>query len=287
MDRARRSVTGRTPPERSGTVSAADRGFLYGDGVFETLRAYSRVPFRLRAHWDRLSASGAFLGIPLPDVDPASEVERALKACGLDDAGVRITLTRGPLPEGPRPTPTGGAPTLLFQARPLRPGLEELARTGVAARRAPWPLRARGVPLHGHKTLNYLASVVALGAVGPGEEAVLLNTEGHLAEGATSNLFWVRRGVLYTPSPEAGCLPGLARALVLEEARRLGLEVEEGLHPFRALAGAEEAFLTNSLVEVLPLVALDGEPLGGGRPGPVTWRLQHAYRGCVQADAGR
>lgn len=287
MDRAGRSVTGRPPPERTGTVSAADRGLLYGDGVFETLRVYSRVAFRLPAHWDRLSASAAFLGIPLPEVDPRAEVERALEALGLDDAGVRITLTRGPLPEGPRPTPAGGPPTLLFQARPLRPGLDELARTGVAARRAPWPLRARGMPLHGHKTLNYLASVVALGAVGPGEEAVLLNTEGHLAEGATSNLFWVRRGILCTPSPEAGCLPGLARALVLGEGRRLGLEVDEGLHPFHELADAEEAFLTNSLVEVLPLVALDGEPLGGGRPGPVTRRLQRAYRECVQAEAGR
>ncbi len=287
MGRARGSVNDRPPPESSGTVSAADRGLLYGDGVFETLRVYARVPFRLPAHWERLSDSAAFLGIPVPGVDPSAGVGRALRASGLDDAAVRITLTRGPLPEGPRPAPSGGAPTLLFQARPLRPGLEELARTGVAARRAPWPLRARGMPLHGHKTLNYLASVVALGAVGPAEEAVLLNTEGHVAEGATSNLFWVRRGTLYTPAPEAGCLPGLARALVLEEARRLGLEVEEGLHPFRDLAGAEEAFLTNSLVEVLPVVALDGGPVGGGKPGPVTRRLQHAYRRCVQAEVGR
>lgn len=269
-------------PEAEARIDPRDRGFLYSDGLFETYRTYRRRPFRLGEHWERLAASARFLGISPPPADLGALADRLLEANGLADAVVRLTLTRGREPLGPRPGP--GSPTLLAQVRPLRPGLGTLLAQGCAGRRLPWPLRARGLPLHSHKTLAYLPSVLALGAVGAEEEPIVENTEGHVAEGATANVFWVREGRLRTPAVEAGCLPGVARRLVLAEAAGLGLPVEEGFFPWGDLEGAQEAFLTNSAVEVVPLVRLDAAPVGDGRPGPVTRRLQAAYRRKVEAE---
>ncbi|MEW6487648.1 MAG: aminotransferase class IV [Thermodesulfobacteriota bacterium] len=271
-------------PESEARIDPRDRGFLYSDGLFETYRTYRGRSFRLGEHWSRLGASARVLGITPPTVDPAALTARLLEANGLADAVVRVTLTRGCGPPGPRPGP--GSPTLLAQVRPLRSGLAELWEQGCSGARLPWPLRARGLPLHSHKTLAYLPTVLALGAVGAGEEPILENTEGHVAEGATTNVFWVRKGCLRTPAEGAGCLPGVARRLVLQEARGMGLPLEEGFFPWGDLAAADEAFLTNSAVEVLPLVRLGEAPVGDARPGPVTRRLQTAYRERVEAEVG-
>ncbi len=278
-------LDGRLRLEARARVTAGDRGLLYADGVFETLRAYGGRAFGLPEHWQRLTASAEALGLPLPPADPGAIVHRVLAANRHQDASVRLTLTRGAEPPGPRPDPAG-RPTLLVQARPLRPDLAARAQDGVAGRRLPWPLRARGLWLQQHKTVAYLPSVVALGRVPPGEEPLLENTDGHLAEGATSNLFWVRGGRLYTPHPEAGCLPGVTRARVLAFASTLSIPWEEGFFPAADLLGAEEAFVTNSVIEVTPLVAVDGRPVGGGRPGPVTRALQGAYRIAVARELG-
>ncbi|MHB8765660.1 MAG: aminotransferase class IV [Deferrisomatales bacterium] len=278
-------LDGRLVSEAEANVSAVDRGLLYADGLFETVRVYGGRAFRLAAHWKRLAASARALGLPVPDLDPAAGIAQVLAANQLTEASVRLTLTRGSEPGGPRPAPgPEGTPTLLVQARPLRPTLAAQAEAGLAGRRLPWPLRARGLWLQNHKTLAYLPSVVALGQVPAGEEPILENTEGHLAEGATTNLFWVRGRRLFTPCPEAGCLPGLARALVLELAPGLGLETEAGFYPAGELLGADEAFVTNSVVEVLPLVAVDGRPVADGRPGPTTRALQQAYRATVTRE---
>ncbi|GAB4257312.1 MAG: branched-chain-amino-acid transaminase [Deferrisomatales bacterium] len=268
-------------PEGRARISAFDRGFLYGEGLFETLRLYGGRPFGLRAHWARLEASAAFLGLPLPPEDPAEAVARVARANRLEDAAVRLTLTRGELPRGPRPGP-GGTARLVVQVRPLPADLTERQRRGVAGCRLPWPLRARGNPLHRHKTLGYLTSIVALGAAPPGAEPILENAHGQVAEGATSNVFWVRRSRLCTPHPEAGCLPGITRALVLDLARFSGMDVEEGLFDWTGLVQAEEAFLTNSVAEVVPLIAVDGRPVGTGTPGAVTRSLQRGYRQRVR-----
>ena len=264
-------------PECDARVPALDRGFLYADGLFETLRAYGSRPFLLAEHWARMVASAAFLGLPVPSADPAGWIERVLQANALSDASVRITLTRGPLPAGPRPA-GAGEPTFLVQARTLRPHLQRLSAEGLEARRLPWPLRARGLPLQGHKTLAYLPSVLALGAVPEGVEPLLETTEGHVSEGATTNVFWARGGRLCTPHPDCGCLPGITRRLVLSLTARLGIPAEEGLYPAAALAEADEAFVTNAVVEVTPLVRLDGAAVGNGSPGLLTRRLQQAYR---------
>ncbi|MBI5016479.1 MAG: aminotransferase class IV [Deltaproteobacteria bacterium] len=271
--------------ETEARVSALDRGFLYGDGLFETLRTYGGRPFLLAEHWARLRTSAEFLGIEVPAVEPETLVTRLVEANRLPNAAVRITLTRGPLPKGPRPG-TPATPTLFAQARPLPSDLDQRTAQGIDACRLPWPLRARGLPLQGHKTLAYLPSVVALGAVPEGAEPLLETTEGHVSEGATSNVFWVRVGRLFTPHTDAGCLPGVARRLVLSLAEELGVSAEPGLYPTADLAAADEAFVTSSVVEALPLVRLDGEPIGAGAPGPVTRRLHAAYREAVRRATG-
>ena len=278
-------LNGELVAEEEARVPALDRGLLYGDGLFETFRVYDGRPFALEEHWERMETSCRVLGMPPPPPDPAGLLRPLIEAGGLGDGVVRVTWTRGPDPRGPRPGPAP-CPTLLAQVRPLPPGLRERQEAGVEARRVPWPLRARGLPLQEHKTLAYLPSVLALGRVPAGTEPLLETTEGHLSEGATANLFWVRGGRLLTPHPEAGCLPGIARALVMDLAEALGLPVEEGLFPASDLAGADEAFLTSSVVEVTPVVAVDGWPVGTGRPGPWTRRLQQAYRRRVRQALG-
>lgn len=275
-------LNGRLVREAAAVVSAADRGFLYADGLFETLRLYGGRAFRLADHWDRLTASSRFLGLPDPP-DPNPAIEAIVRANGAADAAVRFTWTRGTLPAGPRPGPAPDS-TFLATLRPLPPDLPRRRAEGVEARTVSQPLRARGLALQGHKTLAYLGSVWALGQVPEGTEPVLLTTEGHVAEGATSNLFWVRDGVLYTPHPDTGCLPGVAAKVVRERAAALGLAVREGFYEPDHLGGAEEAFLTNSVVEIAPVVALDGRPIGPGRPGPVTRRLQEAYAEAVRLE---
>jgi len=278
-------IHGELVVESAARVAALDRGFLYADGLFETLRVYGGRPHRLADHRARMADSAAFLGLPPPPEELADLVARVLEANGLVEAAVRITWSRGHLPAGPRPAAVGLLPTLLVQTRPLPEDLAAAARDGVAACLLPWPSRCRHSPLHHHKTLAYLSSVLALGAVEPGVEPLLTNSHGELAEGATANLFWVCGGAVYTPHAEAGCLPGITRRVVLERARAAGLPVHEGFFPVAALAVADEAFLTNAVREVLPLVTLGGSPLGSGAPGPVTRQLQRAYAVDVAADA--
>ncbi|RMG84599.1 MAG: 4-amino-4-deoxychorismate lyase [Candidatus Dadabacteria bacterium] len=277
-------LNGRLVDEAAAVVPAADRGFLYADGLFETLRLYGGRPFRLADHWARLTASSRFLGLPDPP-DPNPAIEALVRANGAADAVVRFTWTRGARPAGPRPGPAPN-PTFLATLRPLPPDLARRRAEGVEARTVSQSLRARGLAMQGHKTLAYLGSVWALGRVPGGAEPLLLTTEGHLAEGATSNLFWVRDGVCHTPHPDTGCLPGIAARVARERAAALGLEVREGFYEPGHLAQADEAFLTNSVVEIVPLVALDGRAVGAGRPGAVTRRLQEAYAEAVRREGG-
>ncbi len=276
-------IDGELVPDAEARVSVYDRGFLYADGLFETLRVYRGRPFRLQDHWARLAESARFLALPMPTADPAALIGQLVEATGTQDGAVRFTLTRGQTPRGPRPA-GGTSGTLVVQMRPLPADLERRTVEGIGLRRTPWPLRARGLPLQGHKTLAYLSSVLALGAAGADEEAVLWNTHGHLCEGATSNLFWSSGGRLCTPHPDTGCLRGVARETVLGLAGTLGLDLDEGHFGAEALAGADEAFLTNAVVEVVPAVRLDGRPVGSGAPGPVTRALQDAYRRRVEGS---
>ena len=280
-------LNGRILPAHRAGLSVFDRGFLYGDGIYETIRAYGDHPFRLPAHLDRLRASAHRTGIRLPGngAGLTMTVHRVLTANRLADARIRITVSRGA--GGPEPALVKGLrPTVLVTAAPYTPPPPAAVRDGVRAvitrivrndRRAVDPVIKATSLLN-----NILATREATGR--GAREAILLNPAGDVAEAASANVFWVRRGVLTTPSLAAGILPGVTRAVVLDLARRLGFPVREGRFPPAALMGAEEAFVSASTIEILPLASLGGRRFPARRL--VTRALQTAYRVTVDAERG-
>ena len=276
-------VNGEVLPAGQASVSALDRGLLYGDGVFETIRVYGGVPFRLAAHLARLAEGLRVLQINLPGAseDLGRALVEALRASGLRDAYARLTVTRG---VGGAPSELAGAgePTVLVHVRPFVGYPADLYERGMGACVSA-VRRNETSPLSRIKSLNYLDCLLVRASADAAsrgcDEAVMLNTRGELAEGTASNLFVVRGGQVLTPPVAAGCLPGIARAVVMELA-----PVYEATLALTDLSAADEAFLTNSLMEVMPLVRVDEHPVGSGLPGPVARRLLAAYRATVAAE---
>ena len=255
-------------------VSTRDHGFLVGDGVFETLRVYAGEPFDLDEHLVRLGESAAAMGLGTGDHDLARAARDVVEANGLEDARMRITVTSG---DGPAGLARGdGPPTVLVVAAPLTPW--PATSTAIVSR----VRRDEHSPLAGVKTISLAESVIALSearAAGA-DEALLLNLAGDVCEATTANVFAVRDGVPLTPPLDSGCLAGITRDHVL------ALGGAERWLSLQDLRSADEAFLTSSTREVQPLVAIDGNPVGDGRPGPVTQRLADAYSEMVEARLG-
>lgn len=269
-------LNGRLLPRDQAHIDLADRGFLLGDGLFETLRAYRGHVFKIEDHLQRLSAGAAELGIPLP-VDPpviAAATREVLAANQLegDDAALRITLTHGPGHRGLLP-PEDPRPNLLITAAAYQPpsqldGFIAVIATGVARNEASITARL--------KTLGYLDNILAQrqAARAEADEALLLNGKGRVACGARSNLFLQVDGRLLTPAVEEGALPGITRRVILGLCTEMGLATEEGIVTRASLSDAAEAFVTNSLLEVMPLRRIDGKELPIG---PVTKQVMEAY----------
>lgn len=269
-------LNGRIVARDQARIDPADRGFLLADGLFETLRAYRGHVFRTEDHLQRLAAGAAELGIPLPEDPPAiaAAVLELLAAnhLGTGDAAVRITLTHGPGQRGLLP-PEDPRPNLLITAAPYQPpsrldGFIAPIASGVARNEMSVTSRL--------KTLGYLDNILAQrqAAKSGGDEAILLNGKGRVACGARSNLFVLSDRRLVTPSLEEGALPGITRHAVLLICAELGIAAEEGVIARETLRGTTEAFVTNSLLEVMPLRRLDGKELPIG---PVTKQLMEAY----------
>jgi branched-chain amino acid aminotransferase len=250
-------LNGRLVDERRAVVSALDRGLLYGDGLFETMRAYGGRVFRLDQHLARMARSAKALRIPF-DVKPDA-VTKLLRANGLADAYVRITLTRG-VHGGDLGLDTGARPTQIIQARAFHAYPPRLYRRGmkVALADAVRPSRSAAGR---HKTLSYIENLLARDAAkGRGfDETLFLDDRGFVAECATSNLFWAKKGTLFTPAASMNILPGITRAAVIEIARADGVKVKEGRFRLAELKRADEVFLTNSLMEVMPVREVAGK----------------------------
>lgn len=279
-------LNGRLLDGAQATLSVADRGFLLGDGLFETMRAYGGRVFRLEAHLARLERGAARIGLALPgDLDKA--VLATVQANDLGEAAIRLTVSRGP--SGPGLEPPGGSevpPTVVVTVRPYRAD-SALYEHGVRAVTAAARLDERRLTA-GLKHTGYLEAILAVRAAraAGADEAVFLDSEGHVAEASASNLFAVTGGQLWTPPLRCGILPGITRATVIDLASGLGLQVQEEPLPPPGLAAADEAFLTSSLREIVPLVALDGVPIGPARrPGPSTRRVLQAYRDLARSAA--
>ena len=279
-------VDGDLVPADAATVSVRDRGFMYGDAVFETLRAYGGDVFRWDDHAERLEGSAAAISLDhgLSDDDLKRRVDETLAANDLDDAYVKLSVTRGVQPGKLTPSPDVD-PTVVVQVKALpRGGVGSdpiwdgpATLQTVKTRRIPdaaLPSRA--------KTHNYLNGILARLElrVSDADEAVMLDGDGHLAEGATSNLFFVDEEALCTPSLDGPVLPGITRAAVLDIARDEGIPVREGAFTPDDLRGAREAFVTNTTWEVRPVATVDGIDVGGG---PVTTLFQRLYDERVEA----
>ncbi len=270
-------------------VPVLDRGFLYGDSVFEVFRTYAGVPFTEREHLERLQRSADRLMISLPvGLDVMSqEIGQVIKASGLKDAYVRVIVTRGTGPLTYDPT-TATHPMRVVIVAPILPRNERLDREGakvvlVHASRPTDDERASGA-----KASNYLANLLVVHEAKQrgAHEAILLGKKGQLLEGASSNLFIVKGQTLRTPVPEPGILVGITRAVILRVAQDDGLRVEETtLYP-DDLYEADEAFITSSIREVLPVVKADDRVIGSGSPGPMTKALRKAYKQAVREQTG-
>jgi branched-chain amino acid aminotransferase len=270
-------------------VSVWDGGYLYGDGVYTTLRLYGGRPLDLAAHLDRLRRHAAALALPMPlgDAEAAAVIERLVAANDLRarDSRLRITVSRGGDPDDPLPLRNLErlAPTVLLTLAAVPAELATWARDGIHVCLLE-PGSARGNLPH-LKTLNGLPALLAQrqAAARGCREAILVSEDGHLLEGSVSNLFLVADGRLRTPAGADGLLPGRTRERILALAAGLAIECERrGLKPADLLA-AEEAFTASSVREILPIIAVDDRPLGAGRPGPLTRRLQEAYRRLVES----
>jgi branched-subunit amino acid aminotransferase/4-amino-4-deoxychorismate lyase len=269
-------------------VSALDRGLLHGDGVYDTWRTYGGVPFAVAAHVWRLAAAARVLGLPSPGpaITWVARTRRLARRNGLGDAAVRLTLTRGAAGELLVPT-RHVRPTILLAVRALPPDLARRQADGVAVVLLPFA-RDAGPPWGALKLIGHASAVVGrtLVARRRAAEGLYVTTAGHVTEATTANVMLVERETVVTPPLAAGILPGVTRALVLALARRAGLRVREEPVPVARLRRAHEVLLTASTVEVLPVVRLDGRPVGTGRPGPVTRLLQERYAAHVARALG-
>ena len=280
-------LDGRLVEEAEARISVFDRGLLYGDGVFETMRACGGRIFRLEAHLERLERSALlaeFEGLP-PRAVLASDLGALLRANRLADARLRLTLTRGAGRPGDY-VQAAGPPTRIATVAPFSGIDPKRHAEGVAllvSRRQAVPAEVLDAAI---KTTSRLAAVLARreAARAGAFEAALLDAAGNLTEGTTSNLFLVRQGRLLTPAIDGRALPGVTRAVVLETAREAGIEVEERPLQAALLGEADEIFLTNTSWEVLPVTRVDGRPAGGGRPGPVSLSLLDGYRERVRRE---
>lgn len=272
------SIQGVVTPPSEAKVSVYDRGFLYGDGVFETLRTYRGRPFAIEEHLERLEGSARAVGIALPvsrDV-LTREVLDLLAAANNAESSLRIMITRGEGPVGLDPA-LATSPTRVMLAEPIAPMPIAIYRDGVSVTTERTERAADAAP--GAKVMNYLAAMLALqrAKARGAHEALLLDAQGRVLEGVTSNFFAVVDGELMT-APTGAILAGITRAHVITRAASLGIATRFAAIDKADLERASEAFLTSSLREIVPVVRVDERAIGDGRPGPVTRRIHAAFR---------
>ena len=274
-------LNGALVPRSQAVISPFDLGFLYGYGLFETMRAYSGHIFRLGIHMERLRRSAALIGLPLKALDLEKACYDTLKANKLSNARIRLTVSIGEGEAIPDP-PKHPKPTVLVIATSYTPPSTEVYRNGYKAVVSPIHQNSQS-PLSRLKTVNYLNHLLARREAKEkgADEAILLNESGSLCEGSTNNIFLVSKGNLTTPNEESGCLPGITRQTVIELASELGIRVTEREVRLAELFRADEAFLTSSLIELMPLTEVNSEPIGRGKRSKVTERLMSAYKEAV------
>ncbi|HOK95736.1 MAG TPA: aminotransferase class IV [Anaerohalosphaeraceae bacterium] len=258
------------------SVPITDSSYLYGIGLFETMRAAGGRVFRLADHLERLAGSAARLGIVnrFSNDQIAAAIDQTLKANALTDARLRLELSNGPLD-------SNGAPSchLLITAAAFTPYPADYYAKGIRVILTDFRQNPKD-PYCGHKTTCYGPRLTALKNAHEklAAEALWFTTENTLAEGCVSNVFLVRQGILYTPPLTTPVLPGIGRKTVLEIAKGHHISCVEQPLGINDLLGADEVFLTNVIMEVMPVTAVEAHTVGDGKPGPVTRKLSASYK---------
>jgi len=278
-------LDGHFVPREQALVSVFDHGFLYGDGIYETLRAYGGNLFLLKKHLARLkrSAKAISLKLPLTLEEIGEALNESLNVNKLQEAYVRLHISRGPGEIGLDPA-LCVAPTMVIVARPFHDYPAKQYELGV---KVVFVKTRRHYPLSldpAIKSTNFLNNILAKSeSIKAGAyEGIMLNWKGFVAEGTISNIFMVKKGVLLTPHVDTGILEGVTRDLVLRLAKKLHLPAQEALIRPQGLVSADECFITNTTMEIMPVTRVDGTRIGIGRPGPVTALLRKAYQDEVQ-----
>src|SRR5213595_1884771 len=265
----------------SAVVSVFDHGLLYGDGVFEGIRAYNGRIFRLDRHLERLygSAKGIWLDVPLPAAELGRVVVEAVGKSGIKDAYIRLVVTRGVgyLGLDPRKCPK---PTVICIVDTIKLWPQESYERGLTALTAATPINHRESLSPRIMSLNYLSHILAKveGIAAGVDEVIMLDSSGYVAEASGMNLGMVKRGVVRTPPPYAGILRGVTRDAVLELAREAGYGVDELPLNRYDLYTADKMFLTGTAAEIVAVTKLDGRSIGSGKPGPTTQALAKRYK---------
>ena len=270
-------------------ISVDDRSFLMGDGVFETMRAYGGVIFKLDAHMLRLQKGlqQTFIRCPF-EIDEIADAAKAVVAeNGLQSARIRLTFSRG-VPEGHATIADFGKAyrsNILITAMPVSVD-EKIYEKGWRLKTIALPLG--GTPIADVKFTSYGPHVLARGlAMQAGyDEALIVNSKGHACEGAMSNLFWVRDDILHTPPLSEGCLAGVTRDTVIEVAKQLGIPVNEKRCKLKRLYSSSEIFMTASVLEVMPVCAVNQIEFTDNFPGTISMRIRRAYGEFVQQWCG-
>lgn len=275
--------------ERRAVISVFDHGFLYGDGVFETVRAYQGRVFRLDDHLKRLriSAEGLKISLPSNPSDLRRRLNETLGINHLKNGLLRICITRGCGPIGLDPalckTPTFVIIPRVFNGYSARVYDKGFKIAVVTVRRTP-----RSVLDPQIKSANFLNNIIAKMQAkrNRADEGIMLSANGYLTEGSISNLFIVTRGRVYTPRVDLGLLSGITRHLVIELAKKSNIPVKETRLRSADLHKADECFLTNTSMEIMPVTKADGITIGKGKPGPITRTLHKAYTELVRLECG-
>jgi len=282
------SINGSVLPAQEARISVLDNGFTFGDAVYETMRTYGGRPFELGRHLRRLRASAARLGFVIPEDDALLErrLTGLLEQAANPESYIRIIVSRGTGDISYRFENVKG-PTVVMVVKPLEPlpasSFEEGIEVAVVSVRRNSP-RALDPAI---KSCNLLNNVLAVReAQGRrAEEAILLNERDEVAEGASTNVFLVKAGTVLTPPLTAGILAGITREVLIPQVEAAGLPFREQALHLDDLRSADEAFLTGTTRELMPIRAIDGRPVGDGRPGPITKRLIAAFRAYTDEAA--
>ena len=278
-------IDGKYYPKSQAKISVYDHGLLYGDGVFEGIRAYNGVVFKLREHIDRLyrSARVIMLEIPLTKEEMINAVLETLRKNNLHDAYIRLVVTRGvgDLGLDPRKCPK---PTVIIITDVIKLHSKEAKERGIRALIV-WVKRDPvDATSHEVKSLNYMNSILGKieANVAGFDEAICLDKNGHISEGIAENIFIVKNGKIITPPTSTGALVGITRDVIMKLAEKLGYKAVEANITPTDLFTADEAFFTGTAAEVVPIVEVNKRKIGEGKPGPITKRLMQEFEKVVR-----